>query len=269
MPPPCHSLREAGLLSPHPGFICDPGDGATCAARASRKLGGKVFRAHLELHEVPAIFSRTDKAFPSSRPRGQRAGGAWDTRPRRVRCCSGRNSGIHPRTLPELPEAKRPLGAGNFGSQPGRLCGAGSGIEVRAGAWRLPSESRAQLSPPWHHLPAPDGSQNIPNRVGGGRAGGAVPHLPGMGPPARCPLWERGVPVPHSIPRRQNCPQNLSPKPVPCAGGCSPWTEGAWHGRAVNSPGCRWCRRHPFRCPQTCKRPKQGAAFLRSQLAGL
>lgn len=206
------SLPEgSGFAVPHPGFIRDPGDGATCAARASGELGGKVFRAHLELHEVPAIFSRTDKAFPSSRPRGQCAGGAWDARPRRVRCCSGRNSGIHPRTLPELPEATRPLGAGNFSSQPGRL----SGIEVRAGAWRLPSESRAQLSPPRHHLPAPDGSQNIPNRAGGAGQEGPFHTCQGWDLPQGVPCGNGGSLSPTASPGGKTvpktCPQNLSP----------------------------------------------------------
>lgn len=45
----------------------------------AESCGGKVFRAHLELHRVPAIFSRADKAFPSRRARGQRGGGSWDT----------------------------------------------------------------------------------------------------------------------------------------------------------------------------------------------
>lgn len=88
--PSCHNLGETGSLSLVTVLTIMRGtEEDTCKACGSGKLGGKVFRAHLKLHEVLAIFSWTGKPFPSIRPQRKRVGDVWDTKPHRSGCRQG------------------------------------------------------------------------------------------------------------------------------------------------------------------------------------
>lgn len=53
---------------PHFCSVRSQRDKGTCKACGSTKLGGKVFRAPLKLHEVLSIFNWAGKPFPSLRP---------------------------------------------------------------------------------------------------------------------------------------------------------------------------------------------------------
>lgn len=186
--PSCHNLRDSEPVSHITVLPIIRGQGMTCAKPVESESCEEKYLGLISSYMKFLLFlARQANPFHQSDPRER----AWETRrtpnltgqaaappmstrhrPHRTGAAQAGITEQHlcsfPTTLrgtcktyrhAELPRASQPFVTSFFGcpppcSHPGRLCFTGSEIDVREGASRIPSESRAQLSP----TPAPAAS---------------------------------------------------------------------------------------------------------------